>query len=479
VIALTLAEVASITDARLHGGPDAGARTIAAVATDSRHLERGALFVALHGEHADGHDYARSAVDAGAGALLVALELEDLRDTGVPQLVVADTWAALAALGAAVRRRIDPVTVAITGSVGKTTVKDLTAAAVGAGRRTVAARGSFNNELGVPLTLLQLTEDSEALVTEIGARHVGDIAALAPLVAPDVAVVTAVAGVHLEVFGSIEQVAVGKAELVESLGPEGTAVLNLDDPRVAAMASRAPHVLGVSLEDPAADVHAEAITLDRHARASATAVTPWGRVRIRLPIAGRHHVHNALFALAVAGHLGVDLEAAAAAIAAAPVSPWRGEVTEADGVVVLNDAYNANPTSVGAALETLVAVERTGRTWAVLGVMAEIGDTHEAEHEAVGVRVRDLGVDELVVVGDDAAGIAAGARRAAGGLDHVTTVADAAAALQHLLPAVAPGDVVLVKASRVGGLEAVAEGLVTARGSALSDADHDPEVAQP
>jgi UDP-N-acetylmuramoyl-tripeptide--D-alanyl-D-alanine ligase len=479
MISLTLAEVASITGARLHGGAAAERRTIAAVATDSRQLEPGALFVALHGEHADGHDFARAAVDAGAGALLIERDLEDLHGTDVPQLVVGDTWAALAALGAAVRRRIAPVTVAVTGSVGKTTVKDLTAAAVGAGRRTVAARGSFNNELGVPLTLLQLAEDSEVLVTEIGARHVGDIAALAPLVEPDVAVVTAVAGVHLEVFGSIEQVAVGKRELVEALGPEGTAVLNLDDPRVAAMASRAPHVLGVSLTDPAAAVHAEDLTLDRHARASATAVTPWGRVRIRLPIAGRHHVHNALFALAVAGHLGVDLPAAAAAIADAPVSPWRGEVTEAGGVVVLNDAYNANPTSVGAALETLVAVERTGRTWAVLGVMAEIGDTHDAEHEAVGVRVRDLGVDELVVVGDEAAGIAAGARRVAGDLDHVTTVPDAAAALQHLLPAVAPGDVVLVKASRVGGLEAVAEGLVAARGPATADGDHDPEVAQP
>jgi UDP-N-acetylmuramoyl-tripeptide--D-alanyl-D-alanine ligase len=148
-------------------------------------------------------------------------------------------------------------------------------------------------------------------------------------------------------------------------------------------------------------------------------------------------------------------------------------------VVVLNDAYNANPTSVGAALETLVAVERTGRTWAVLGVMAEIGDTHDAEHEAVGARVRDLGVDQLVVVGDEAAGIAAGAHAAAGDLDHVTTVPDAAAALQHLLSAVAPGDVVLVKASRVGGLEAVAEGLVAARAPATEGGDHDAEVARP
>jgi UDP-N-acetylmuramoyl-tripeptide--D-alanyl-D-alanine ligase len=472
MIRLTFDEVAAATGARKAGADARG--PIESVGTDSRVIEPGALFVALAGERADGHDHAEGAVDAGAGALLVERELE----LDVPQLVVANTWDALAALAGEVRRRVDPVAVAVTGSVGKTTVKDLTAAAVGAGKRTVAARGSFNNELGVPLTLLQLQEDSEVLVAEIGARHVGDIASLAPLVAPDVSVVTAVASVHLEVFGTIEDIAVAKGELVEALGPQGTAVLNLGDPRVAAMASRAPHVVGVALEDPAADVHAVDISLDRHARATATAVTPWGRTRLRVPVAGRHHVLNALFALAVAGHLRVDLEAAAAAIADAPVSPWRGEVAEAGDVVVLNDAYNANPTSVAAALETLVAVERTGRTWAVLGVMAEIGATHAAEHVAIGERVRRLDVDELVVVGADAAGIADGAR-AAEGATVVTSVPDAAGALQHLLPRVAPGDVVLVKASRVGGLETVADGIVQARSSAAVDTDGATEVVQP
>jgi UDP-N-acetylmuramoyl-tripeptide--D-alanyl-D-alanine ligase len=475
MIRLTLDEVAAVTGARAVGGSDAGSVIIDAVATDSRHLDPGALFVALAGEHADGHSFAPAAVDAGAAALLVQREL----GLEVPELVVDDTWRALAALAGEVRRRIDPITVAITGSVGKTTVKDLTAAAVASGMRAVAARGSFNNELGVPLTLLQLAEDSEVLVTEIGARHVGDIATLAPLVAPDVAVVTAVAGVHLEVFGTIEEVAVAKGELVEALGPDGTAILNLADPRVAAMAARAPHVISVALDDPSADVHAEDISLDQHARPSATAVTPWGRVQLRLPIAGRHNIGNALFALAVAGHLGLDLAAAAAAIADAPVSPWRGEVTEAGGVVILNDAYNANPTSVAAALETLVAVERTGRTWAVLGVMAEIGTTHDDEHRAVGARVQALGVDELVVVGAEAEAIAEGARDSGSPQTRLTSVRDSVGALQHLLPRVAPGDVVLVKASRVGGLEAVAEGLADARASASADGDHTAEVTQP
>jgi UDP-N-acetylmuramoyl-tripeptide--D-alanyl-D-alanine ligase len=475
MIVLSLAEVADATGARVVGLPDAADVTIASVATDSRRLAPGALFVALAGEHADGHDHAGAAAAAGAGAVLVQREL----DLAVPQLVVTDTWQALAALAGVVRRRVDPVAVAITGSVGKTTVKDLTAAAVGAGMRTVAARGSFNNELGVPLTLLELTDDTEALIAEIGARHVGDIASLAPLVAPDVSVVTAVAGVHLEIFGTIEEIAVAKGELVDVLGPDGTAVLNVADPRVAAMAARAPNVIGVALDDPTADVHAEDVRLDRHARASATAVTPWGRVPLRLPISGRHHVGNALFALAVAGHLGVDLSAAAGAIAEAPVSPWRGEVTESGGVVVLNDAYNANPTSVSAALETLVAVERTGRTWAVLGVMAEIGVDHDAEHHAVGVRVRDLEVDELVVVGDEAAAIADGARGGEAAAEHVTQVPDAVAALQHLLPRLTPGDVVLVKASRVGGLETVADGITAARASTGAGAETVTEVPEP
>jgi UDP-N-acetylmuramoyl-tripeptide--D-alanyl-D-alanine ligase len=215
LIPLTLEEIAAATAPASAAATDAGPLTIETVATDSRHLVPGALFVALAGEQADGHDHAPGAVQAGAAALLVERELH----LDVPQLVVGDTWQAIAALGAEVRRRVDPVTVAITGSVGKTTVKDFTAAAVRSSRRTVAAKGSFNNELGVPLTLLQLAADTEALVTEIGARHVGDIATLAPLVAPDVAVVTAVAGVHLEVFGTIEEVAVAKGELVEALGP--------------------------------------------------------------------------------------------------------------------------------------------------------------------------------------------------------------------------------------------------------------------
>ena len=454
MIRLTLAEVVAATGGALVVAPGESAEVaLDAVTIDSRDVPPGALFVALRGTRADGHDHAGSAVRAGARAVLVERRL----DVDVAQVVVADVVQALLALAGEVRRRVAPRAVAITGSVGKTTVKDLTAAAVGAGRVVHAARGSFNNELGVPLTLLGLTSGTEVLVAEVGARHLGDIAALAPVIAPDLAIVTSVAGVHLEVFGSIDAVARAKAELVEALPADGLAILNAADPRVAAMAARAPAVLRTAVDDPTADVTATDVRLDRLARPRATVHTPWGTAELTLPIAGRHHVGNALFALAAAGALGVDVAAAAGALAAAPVSPWRGEVTEVDGVVVVNDAYNASPTAVVAALETLVAVERTGRTVAVLGLMAEIGPTTEAEHERVGRHVAEVGVDELVVVGAAAAGYARGARAA--GTTGVTEVADVTAAIDLVRQLVAPGDVVLVKASRVAGLERVAAAL--------------------
>ena len=431
-----------------------------AVATDSRAVPAGRpLFVALTTETADGHRYAADAVAAGAVAVLAERPL----DLDVPVVVVEDTWQALAAVATHVRRTVAPTTVAITGSVGKTTVKDLTAAAVGAGRRTHAARGSFNNELGVPLTVLTMPADTEVLVAEIGARHTGDIAALAPIVAPGVSVVTAVAPAHLGVFGSIEAIAEAKSELVRALCGDGLAVLNLADHRVAAMAALAPRVCTVATDREDADVHAREVGLDRQARAYGVAVTPWGEAPFRLPVAGRHHVANALFALAVAGSLGVDLHAAADALTTAEVAPGRAAVLEAAGVTILDDAYNANPLAVEAALDSLVAIEGTGRRIAVLGRMAELGAEGRDAHERVGRRCAELGVDHLVVVGDvaddqdEVAPVAAGARAA--GTAAVTEVADAAAAAEVVAGLVRPGDVVLIKGSRVVGLERVVAAL--------------------
>lgn len=455
MIPLTITEVAEAVAGRPVGlAPDVVVRR---VVTDSREVDptTATLFVARRGEEADGHDFAGGAVRAGAVAVLAERELD-----GLPVVVVPDSAAALVALARHVRDRVAPTVVAITGSVGKTTTKDLTGAACAAAGPTVTAVGSFNNEVGVPLTVLALEHDTRTLVTEMGARGPGQIAELAAWVRPDIAVVTAVAGVHLELFGDIEAVARAKGELPAAVPPGGTAVLNVDDHRVAAMRSRtAARILDCSAQGAAsADLRARDVRLDRLARAAFVAETPWGTVDVRLPIAGRHHVGNALFALAAAGAAGVPLETAATALGSAAISSWRGEVAELDGAVLLNDAYNANPTSTIAALDTLDAMEFVTRRIAVLGVMAEIGADHEAEHRRVGAYAAGV-LDRLIVVGEPAAGLAAGAREAGLPADAVIQVPDAATAVRAV-GALASGDALLVKGSRVAGLDAVAAALI-------------------
>ncbi|MFN2557751.1 MAG: UDP-N-acetylmuramoyl-tripeptide--D-alanyl-D-alanine ligase [Nitriliruptorales bacterium] len=494
MIPLTLAEVARMTDGRV-ASRDAHI-VVRAVTTDSRDAVAGALFVALKGERFDGHDYAAAARRAGAVGYLAERDLPGVSG-GV---VVADTRRALVDLAKVVRDRVDPVVVALTGSVGKTTTKDLTAAAVGAGRSTVAARGSFNNELGVPLTCLAAEADTEVLVVEVGARAIGDVAGLMPLVRPDLAVVTAIASAHLETFRDLDNVARAKGEIVEALEPEGTAILNADDIRVLALSARtraAVITFGrrslVQLRGSRVpvDVLAEAVQLDRLGRARFRARSPWGSVEVALPLAGEHHVGNALASLATAGLLSVDLEAAAAAIASAPVSAWRSEVLEVGGVVILNDAYNANPASMQAALRTLVALADAGRprsgetrgrrrTWAVLGPMAELGAESRAEHEAIGRYCVRLNVDRLIVVGDEAEPIAKGAYLEGFYDEGIWQVSNVAAALEVLRAEVTPGDVVLVKSSRVAGLEAVVSGLLHALGgNEISFRDEPRDVATP
>ncbi|MDP8960035.1 MAG: UDP-N-acetylmuramoyl-tripeptide--D-alanyl-D-alanine ligase [Actinomycetota bacterium] len=478
MIPLSLAEVARATDGHVVAG-DANT-VVHAVTTDSRHVPRDALFIALKGEHHDGHDYVAAARRAGAAGYLGERELPAVGGA----VVVADARRAVGDLARVVRDRVDPDVVAITGSVGKTTTKDLAAAAVGAGRSTVAARGSFNNELGVPLTCLAAGADTEVLVVEVGARAIGHVAALMPLVRPDLAIVTAIAGAHVETFGDLDAIAAAKGELVEALEPAGTALLNADDARVVALSQRTRARVvtfgrrgrvRVGGADVPVDVVAQAVDLDRLGRARFHVRSPWGPVDVSVPLAGEHQVSNALAALATAGLLGVDLEAAAAGIASARVSSWRSEVSEVGGVVVLNDAYNANPASMQAALRTLVAVARSGgqrsgelpgrrRTWGVLGLMAELGPDSRDEHEAIGRYCVRLGVDRLVVVGEEAAPIAKGADLEgffSGGVWHTTSIATA---LEILRAQVAPGDVVLVKGSRVAGLEAVAAGLLDSLG---------------
>lgn len=432
-------EVAAAT-----GGEASGLAEVDGAAIDSRAEVEGRLFVAVVAER-DGHDFVAAAVAEGAAAVLVERSMAGL---DVAAVVVGDTTAALADLGRAARARLPELVVGVTGSVGKTTVKDLCAGALATSMRTTASERSFNNELGVPLTLVNAAGDSEVVVLEMGARGAGHISELCAIATPTIGVVTAVAAVHTETFGAIEDVARAKAELVGSLPAHGTAVLNADDRRVAAMAGvTAARVLLVGLAG-GADVTARHVTLDEGLRPSFTMRTPWGATSVRLTVRGQHQVGNALAAAAAALAAGAPLEAVAVGLGAPPASPWRMALERAgSGLLVLNDAYNANPTSMAAALRSLAALPAQRRV-AYLGTMAELGPGSDAAHAATARLGADLGVT-LVAVGEPAYG--------------VEDVADVEAAMAHAIAlGLGEADAVLVKGSRVAGLERLASALLAA-----------------
>ena len=440
----TAEDVAGIVGGELLG---AGVH-IDGVSTDSRSLTAGELFVPLVAER-DGHDFIAAAVEAGAAACLARRDrLATLCTVDIPVVVVDDTAPALGALATAARQRHTGRVVGITGSVGKTSTKDLLAAALSAAGPVYASPASFNNAIGVPLTLLGATGTERALVVEMGTNAPGEIADLVALVRPEVGVVTAVGAAHTAAFGDIDDVAREKGELVAALASSGTAVLNADDRRVAAMAATTPaRVITYGFES--GDVRATGATVDSGLRASFVMVTPWGEVPVHLRAAGLHTAHNALGAAAAALVLGTDLGAVASGLGRAELSPWRMAVaTTATGAIVINDAYNANPPSTVAALRALAAAPARRRV-AVLGVMAELGDRHGAEHAAVAALAAELGI-EVLAVAESAYGAA--------------TVPDAAAAVAALGP-LGVGDAVLVKGSRVAGLEGLAATLLDAAGT--------------
>lgn len=411
---------------------------------DSRTLRPGQLFVPLVAER-DGHQFIPAALAAGAPAYLTARPAARPAAEGpagagpASAIVVGDTAHALVDLGRWGRDRLpslDGRVVGITGSVGKTSVKDLTAAALGARWRTAANPRSYNNEQGLPVAILDADDTTEALVLEMGMRGPGEIARLCEIGRPTIGVVTVVAAAHTERVDGLDGVARAKAELIAALPADGTAVLNADDPRVAAMAARAPGRVVTFGRSPSADVAVADLSLSGdEARATFTAATPWGRAHVRLAVPGAHMAVNAAAALAVALVCEVPLDAAADAVSGAALSPWRMELRHTTtGALVLNDAYNANPTSMRAALETLAALPGPRRC-AVVGLMAELDDPGP-EHRAIAEEAAGLDID-LIAVGTDLYGI--------------TPVDDPVAALGPLGPGVA----VLVKGSRVAGLEAV------------------------
>ena len=463
MIALTLAEIAQILGGTVGGGPG-DLLVTAPAAADSRTVQPGGLFVAIPGERVDGHEFAAATVAAGAVGALVS------RPVPVPHVLVDDT---VVALGRIARHHVDRlvagglVVVGVTGSSGKTSTKDLLAAVLEPLGATVAPAGSLNTEIGVPLTALVADEGTRHLVVEMGARGVGHIAYLCEVTPPRIGVVLNVGAAHAGEFGSKELTARAKSELVAALpaaADGGVAVLNADDPLVAAMAGVTPARVVTFGLGPDAAVRAEEVRLDQLGRPSfllrAGDLEP---VEVTLPLHGAHHVGNALAAAAVALELGATPAWVAQALATAvPRSRWRMEVVERpDGVTVVNDAYNANPDSVRAALAALVAMANGRRTWAVLGEMAELGAASPAEHEEMGRLARRSGVTRLLVVGAGAHGVHSGAL-AEGAVDGEGSivVADVPAALELLTAELRPGDLVLVKASRSSGLERLAEELL-------------------
>ncbi|MFB6618667.1 UDP-N-acetylmuramoyl-tripeptide--D-alanyl-D-alanine ligase [Streptomyces sp. NPDC056367] len=465
MIALSLAEIADITGGRPHDIPDPSVRISGPVVIDSRQVEAGSLFAAFEGEHVDGHDYAERAVAAGAAAVLAA------RPVGVPAVVVPDVEKALGALARAVVERLGTDVVALTGSAGKTSTKDLIAQVLQTHAPTVWTPGSLNNEIGLPLTALKATPETRHLVLEMGARGIGHIAYLTGLTPPRIGLVLNVGTAHIGEFGGREQIARAKGELVEALPAEaegGIAVLNADDPLVRAMSSRTKARTVLFGEADDAEVRATEVRMTPSGQPAFTLHTPTGCSDVTLRLYGEHHVSNALAAAAVAHVLGMSVEEIATALSGAgTLSRWRMEVTErADGVTIVNDAYNANPESMRAALRALVAMggparANGGRTWAVLGPMAELGDESLAEHDAVGRLAVRLNVSKLVAVGGrEASWLQLGAYNEGSWGEESVVVSDAQAAVDLLRRELRPGDVVLVKASRSVGLERVALALL-------------------
>jgi UDP-N-acetylmuramoyl-tripeptide--D-alanyl-D-alanine ligase len=475
MIELTLAEVASAVGGVLHAC--AGTEVITgSVEFDSRRVSAGGLFVALPGERVDGHDYASAAVTAGAAGVLAGRPVDAAAVLAPPvteassaaYALAADTsgagaavLAALAALARTVVYRLSQTglqVVALTGSSGKTSTKDMVAALLAPLGPTVAPPGSFNNEIGHPWTALRADATTRHLVLELSARGQGQIRALCRVAPPSIGVVLNVGSAHLGEFGSRDAIAAAKGELVEALPATGIAVLNADDPAVSAMDRRTAARVVRFGRSPAAQIRATDVVLDARGCPSFRLVSAAGETQVQLTMAGEHQVSNALAAAAVALELGATPAGIAAVLSDyhAP-SRWRMEVTERpDGVSVVNDAYNANPESVAAALRTLVAIAGVPRrSWAVLGPLAELGDSDTWAYCEIGALSTHLGVDRLVVVGEQASALH---RTVPGSV----LVPDAPAALELLHCELAPGDVVLIKASRSFGLERVADGLLGA-----------------
>lgn len=443
-VRFTTSEIAQATNGRVGTG-EAGNSTetvkIDGATQDSRALQPGQLFVPLVAER-DGHDFIASAIANGAPAYLT--HQSDAAGDDAIAIHVEDTTAALNDLARAARERISGPVVGITGSVGKTSAKDLLAAAVKETFVTHWSAKSFNNEIGVPLTLINTPDDSEVAIIEMGSRGIGHIATLCDVASPSVGIVTTVAGAHTSEFGSLENIGIAKGELIEALPADGLAVLNGDNEYVSAMASRSQAPVLTFGTGAGNDCQIVSIDLDDDLRGTFVLDTEWGRVTARPTTRGAHMATNVAAAAITALWLGVPIEAIEAGMATAELSPWRMDVRRsASGALIINDTYNANPTSMTGALDSLGRLPHTNKI-AVLGYMGELGDSESSDHLKIAETARSVGA-QLVAVGTDLYGV-----------EQLDEPADAI----ETIGALGTDTAILVKGSRSAGLETLAQQLL-------------------
>lgn len=462
MIPLTVGEMAELMNGACFG--DREARVTGSAVIDSRAVGSGDLFVAFAGDHVDGHDFAESAHSRGATAVLGSRPIP-----GVPTVVVTDVQTALQDLARFVLAKLrDRITViALTGSQGKTTVKDLMTAVLSGAGTTVSTQGSFNNEIGLPLTVLRADSETRFLILEMGARGIGHLKELTHVAPPDLALVLNVGTAHLGEFGNRANIAQAKGEIVDALDEAGIAVLNADDPEVAAMKSRTTGSAITFGMNDAADLRLSDVTLDDFGRANFKLTHGPEQIPVAMKLPGAHQAMNAAAVAAVAVSCGLSLEDCASALQrVSALSPWRMEMNEcADGLIVINDAYNANPESMMSALETLTLIgARTGRrTIAVLGQMRELGDNSAHLHQQVGAATKDI--DLLVAVGAESEEIVTGRSGIPGDQRHAVHLESLEEAIRYLRHNVGSNDVVLIKASRSIGLESIATDLLVRHGA--------------
>ena len=448
---LSIFQIAEFASASVSGGD--GNVSIDKISTDSRTLKRGELFVALRGENFDGHKFVEAAVKTGAVGAIVDLGWKGKVPDNFTVIRVEDTLQAYQTVAANYRKSLPIRVLAITGSNGKTSTKDFTAAVLGRRFRVTKTQGNFNNHVGLPRTMLEATSQDEVAVWEIGMNHPGEVAALAKIAAPDAALITNIGIAHIEFMGSREAIAAEKGALAEAIGPQGSIILNADDPFSKNIATRT-HAKIIFAGTTAGTIRAGEITQSAHG-SDFTILEGAHRCRAQLPVPGLHMVQNAMLAVAAGRLFGLSLEEAAAGLVAAPLAKARLQIRQINGVQFIDDSYNANPDSMKAALRTLVELDADGKRIAVLGEMRELGKESARGHREVGETAAELGVDQLIAIGDMGAAIAEAAQEA--GLEKTAAVGSISEAAEMLTEITAPGDLVLIKGSRTARTERVLE----------------------